>query len=340
MKKRLLTIIALLAAGWIATAETVGIITYVEGWVDLKSGKGTPVEAFIGDEIRTGDSVITGSDGIATIEREGALTINIASDTVFTLQEIDTDTGKETAMAAAVGSVKFKFGKLIGKEPQIRTPSMVAGVRGTEFTVWTAPEGSTLVAVTSGEVAVSAEGATVSLLADEGVSVEPGKLPGEKFSVLGRPLNHKEWAQKKMDEFLEDPMDTLEGLHRTLLSYYREIDDLKAAFEQLQNDIDGLKAEQKQILADEGKEKAGLFYKERIYPVEVKQTRAYANMRYWAVSAYNLKRHALAKTYLVIKTKYLADPDVDVYRDFISGYKRITDEFWRQTKELLSYADV
>ncbi|MBN2510519.1 MAG: FecR domain-containing protein [Spirochaetales bacterium] len=340
MKNSRITLCLMTMALSALQAETVGTLTFVDGWVDVKTGKGAPVEAFIGDEISTGDSVITGSDGTATLEREDALTITVAPDTVFVLQELETDKGKETAMAAAVGSVRFKFGRLLGREPQIRTPSMVAGVRGTEFTVWTAPEGSTLIAVTSGEVAVSAEGATVSLTADEGVAVEPGKTPGDKFSLLGRPLNHKEWADQKMAEFLENPMEVLEGLETRLKGYYREVLELADTREQQLKNLDVKRAELKEIQRDEGKEKGQEFYTTQVMPLESNIGKAYLNLRYWSLSAYNLKRHALTKTYLVMKTKYLADPEVDVFKDYLDEYQRIIGEFWDTLGPYLTENDV
>ena len=126
-------------------AQTADLV-FVDGWVDIKSA-GETFEAFAGDTLRTGESVITGSDSYAELAQKNLSTIIVKPDSIFTIREIETDSGRETVLSTTVGAVSFKFGKLLGKEPMLATPSAVAGIRGTELTVYAGEDGSTLFAV-------------------------------------------------------------------------------------------------------------------------------------------------------------------------------------------------
>ncbi|RKX83042.1 MAG: hypothetical protein DRP58_09415, partial [Spirochaetes bacterium] len=190
-------------------------LVYVDGWVDIRSG-GEVYEALPGDVLRAGDSVITSSDSIAELEQKDRSKIIVKPDSIFTIREIETDSGKETVLATTVGAVSFKFGKLFGKEPILATPSMVAGIRGTELTVYAGEDGSTLIAVDSGLVTVESMGVSVDLVKDEGVEVLPGEVPGEKFSLLGREMDFASWNADKYENLIADHIAGLERLGHQL----------------------------------------------------------------------------------------------------------------------------
>ena len=121
------------------------------------------------------------------------VTIKIAHNTVFTLMEKAQGNQSTSVLSVALGSIKFRYDKLTGTEPQVRTNGAVAGVRGTEFTVFSGADGSTLFAVDSGQVTVEAAGQSVDLAASEGVEVPLGKPPGDKFTVQRDQVNYSTW---------------------------------------------------------------------------------------------------------------------------------------------------
>ncbi|MCD6396982.1 MAG: FecR domain-containing protein, partial [Spirochaetaceae bacterium] len=215
-------------------------LVFVDGWVDIKSA-GDTFEAFPGDSLKTGDSVITGEDSYAELEQKDLSSITVKPDSIFTIREIETDSGKKTVLATTVGSVSFKFGKLLGTEPQIATPSMVAGIRGTELTVYAGEDGSTLIAVNSGLVSVESEGATVDLTRDEGVEVRPGEAPGKKFSLLGRETDFASWNAEKYGLLIADPIEGLNRLGKQLDGFVGKIDELDGILTELKLEKENLK---------------------------------------------------------------------------------------------------
>jgi len=301
-------------------------LVYVDGWVDIKSG-GEIFEAFPGDSLRAGDSVITGSDSIAELEQRDLSTIIVKSDSIFTIREIETDTGKETVLSTTVGSVSFKFGQLFGKEPQIATPSMVAGIRGTELTVYAGEDGSTLIAVDSGLVTVESQGVSVDLAKDEGVEVLPGEVPGEKFSLLGRELDFSSWNAEKYDVLMADPVAGLVRFGNQLDGFVGDIRGVEHTREINAQKKEILLEKMEQLKESDGEEKAKVFHKEYIEPLVLIEAPMYLNIRYHTLSALSFRRYIMGKFYLEMKSKYIFDAGNSEYTEFLAIYNRILNDF-------------
>jgi len=119
----------LLGLALVAGAED-GRVEYVEGEVWIESSGARAVADF-GSPVSAGDLVITGSDGTAIVTVGAGSQIKLREDTVV-----------EIHSAATRGSVDLREGGIFarvnravagGRAFQVSTPTVVAGVRGTEF---------------------------------------------------------------------------------------------------------------------------------------------------------------------------------------------------------------
>ncbi|MFW5715520.1 MAG: FecR family protein, partial [bacterium] len=214
-------------------------MVYREGRVDIDRRGGDRIEAYIGDEVRGGDSVITGRDGFAELERGDYSTITVEPDTVFTVDTVG-ETGQERdVLRCTLGSISYRFDRIAGaREPRITTPSAAAGVRGTELTVAAGEDGSSLFVVQSGRVDVEAEGKTVSLDPEEGVEVRPGEQPGEKFEVKHGKLDYSDWRQERRDDFLNNPVAAVKGLERRFDGFVEQINQIAPVYEELKSKLE------------------------------------------------------------------------------------------------------
>ncbi|WP_319415200.1 FecR family protein [Marispirochaeta aestuarii] len=318
-----LVVLGLFFAAALPSAAQVASIDYLQGWVDLRYPSGDVVEAMIGDELEKDDTVITGDDGTATLARQGAAEIVINPNTVFSIREIDSGGQKETIMHTALGSVKFKFMRLFGIEPKISTPSSVAGVRGTEFTVYAGDEGSALFTVDSGEVMVTSQGIPVVLYEGEGVEVKAGRAPGEKFELKGRPIDYSSWADEKQAEFSADPIAGLRGIERQMDGYIREVENLEYAFAENNVLYEDLKKQFNEIKENLGDEEATKFLQEKVTPVGHQESIIFSNLRYFALTAFSLKRYVMASQFSLIKAQSLVNKNDETFKDFMAIYDRI-----------------
>ncbi len=338
MMNRFVLFFLILGAAYNLSAQKADIV-YVDGWVDVKV-HGELREAFEGDVLKKGDSVITGNDSYAELSQKDLSSIIVKPDSIFTIQEREGENGKETVLTTTVGSVSFKFGKLFGKEPVIATPGMVAGVRGTEFTVYAGQDGSALVAVKSGLVTVSSNGKAVDLGADEGVEVKPGQPPGDKFKLKGRELDFSTWNKEKYSALLADPLKGLDQMESRIDSFVEDIEEYSKILTSMKRERDNLRAEWQKLMDAGRKDEAKKFYREKISPIELKLGPAFINRRYYSLSALSFRRYILGKLYVDMKGIYFADRDNPVYREFLDRYASVMDKFEKSVVPFLDVNDI
>lgn len=149
-----------LVPGIVSAEDVIGRIAYLEGIVDLQRD-GEIIELWdtdIGYEILNYDLIETGIDGFIEIEMLGqknrGTKVKVENDTAFYFDSAKVGGDSRTNINMLSGALAFKVQHLTGNEQfNVKTESAVMGVRGTEFAVKRAPEGSVLVTCVEGKVA-------------------------------------------------------------------------------------------------------------------------------------------------------------------------------------------
>lgn len=294
--------IALLAISS-AAAQKANVV-YLEGTAKIKSSSGSLRMADFGSTVTYGESVITGKDGLVEMTLTNGSTVRVSQDSVFTYSETGTGTNSRPVLATLAGSVSYKLNKSAGRSPIIQTNSMVAGVRGTEFTVYAGRDGSTLLAVTGGIVDVTSQGETVSLFQDEAVEVDPGKAPGAKYVWLGKELDFSGWNTQKHDDFLADPVAGIERVDAQLAEYAQALADLKGPYEETTAIWEKAVADYKALLAKTSdKDTLQAFRLETLNPAQDARATVILDIRYWALNYLSVRRYVLSNMYMEIKSR-------------------------------------
>ena len=332
----LLLMIALMAPG-ILMSQDAGVV-YLEGWPSLRSG-GSSRELDFGLAVRPGDSVLTGRRDFVELD-QGGNTIRINADTVFTLREIERGGRRETVMTNTVGSVAYRFQTLAGRQQQVGTTTAVAGVRGTEFTVYAGSDGSSLFLVDTGLIEVESAGISVEVTADQGVEVLSGAAPGPVFERLGRPLDFSDWNQERIDATLDSPADAARRIQARLRFFQDEMTTLYALLEERREDLTSAReamAEQRETLDDDALRR---FRRDNIDPITAETRVLFLNYRYHALSALSLRRYVLGSMYMQLKSRYILNPRDPKMVDFLAIHREILDEFEETTVPRLVPADI
>ena len=327
MKKQIILIAIFIILASALYGQSIAAVSYVDGWVDIKDGSGKVLEAFIGDDLYPGNSVITGKNSYAELLEKSGSTYKMSPDTVFTVREMESNGKKESVLAVTVGEVAFKFNKVASSEPMIATNSTVAGVRGTEFIVYSGSDGSSLIAVTAGLVEVEAAGKSVSLNPDEAVEVKPGSPPGPKIQLIGRSLDFSKWNEDKKQEFLNNPVEALKAVDKRLDYYYEKIGEIYPVFlDMLEKSIKG-REELNRIYREQGAAAAAQYDETIFRPFSINATHTSLNLRYYALSSLSMRRYILGSMYAEIKSRYITKLNDPLFIEFNNLYNEVLKKF-------------
>jgi hypothetical protein len=301
-------------------------VTYAEGDATVKFQEGYVEDVYIGDVYDTGDTVTTGYDGFVELDQEG-LVLKINPDTVFTLQEKEEKGEKTGVFSLALGSIKFRYDRITGKEPMIQTPSCAAGVRGTEFSVFAAADGSALIVVDSGQVEVESEGRAVQLTTDEGVEVQPGEPPGDKFAVKSDQIDYRSWNDSKLEVMLDNPILAMDRIHDRLEYYNSNVDLYYSLYRENEELLTRERSKAVEIDQKEGTDAGNKYRLDVIQPIAERTRNSYINLRFYSLAALSLRRYVGGRLYLFMKTQYIINADDVAYQQFKRSYRDFLDQF-------------
>lgn len=337
--KRPLSLAVFLLAGAVIASAIPADITYSEGDTTLKLKSGKQQDAQIGDVMNTGDTLKTGKDGQAELNQKG-VTIKISHGTVFTLMEKSQAGKTATVMSVALGSIKFKYDKMSGSEPQVRTNGAVAGVRGTEFTVFSGADGSSLFTVDSGLVTVESEGRSVDLGSKEGVEVPLGRPPGDKFAVPERPMDYSTWNAEKLDAMLADPLAAMTSIEKTLNAYIANVNEYNATLKEYRARQAEAVQKREQLLKDKGAAETSLFDQNVLIPLSAQTATIYLNVRFSSLAALSMRRFVAGRLYFYMKASAMAHPDDPRWLEFKGRYDAMLSAFEESIVPQLAAADI
>ena len=143
----------------------------------LQTGRGKA-----GDRLRAGQRLVTGKKSSAIIALDSQIgIIKVAENTDLLIRRLDVvaNGGNVTLVSVSRGQVALRIRPFTNPAShlEIRTPSGIAGVRGTEFGVGVSPTGRTAVLTAEGKVAASAQGQTVLVQGGYSSLIYPGEPP-------------------------------------------------------------------------------------------------------------------------------------------------------------------
>jgi len=221
---QLMTLFLLMTGMLLAAAPVFadgGVVEYVDGAVEIIGLAGT-VDAEFVMVVAAGDVIVTGSAGIAVVRLNDRSQVKLRENTRLQIDSVS----EQAAVTLNTGGVFARVarraagaaGRAIGFE--VRTPSVVAGVRGTEFfvaygrTIEDEPDLWLCVNEGTVEVGVPTTGQTTLVAEGEGINILGGFRATEpRFYPWTRELN---W---NIDPTLGDVVDRtdLDGAYADLL---------------------------------------------------------------------------------------------------------------------------
>ena len=162
----------------------------------------------VDDQIDVGDRIRTGSSSAATLVFFDGSTADLGATSDVTIAQMRSrrDGGNKTIVLHQwLGHMHNRVNPLNDTSSRFRveTPTAVAAVRGTEFTITTEADGATHVAVIEGVVNVTSREATIALLGGQQTSI----LPGQAALTVHPPraANQSPWPTPSLPHPAEEP---------------------------------------------------------------------------------------------------------------------------------------
>jgi hypothetical protein len=262
------------------------VVDWVSGEVSYSHYRGEWNDLDVGMNINAGDIVKTGIASEAVLTEDGG-EIHILENSEFTVAERYEQEKRRSTLMLFLGRVRFKIGKTAETEPEIRTQTVNLSIRGTDFEVGSGYDGSTIVLLTDGSVAV--QGKTRELVLDkgEGAEIMFGEEPSEKFKVIERVIDWDEWFA-----YSEEAVKGNEfGLLSKMLGRFEELQSDIKNYETIRADAlekkDAL-IEKRDELYNAGKEKEATEYSVKAGDWSKRAIHALINIRFLALSSIGL----------------------------------------------------
>jgi len=180
----------LLLQSWLGSIVTqTATLTNVSGVAQvLPSGSNAWQPAEAGKVIVAGDRIRTGESSAITLSFFDGSTSSLAAKTDVTVSQLSgqRDGGSKTiVLHQGMGSTHNRVQRLLDPASrfEIRTPTAVTAVHGTEFIVTVEANGTTGVAVIEGHVEVTAQGINIVVYAGQGITVQPEQSPAPVYPL-------------------------------------------------------------------------------------------------------------------------------------------------------------
>jgi hypothetical protein len=227
-----------------------------------------------------------------------------------------------------------------GRGPSIRTAGAVAGVRGTDLTVYAGADGSSLVVVEKGTVAVESAGQEVILETNEAVEVKAGSPPGQKFSWIGKQIDYSEWNQGKLEEFLQDPVAGLRRVVDQLEVYRKGMEEILPELKKAEEESARVYEQLKKAVEAKDEATATKLREELLKGVGKDRRILFLNTRFYALSYLSMRRYVVGGLYLQMKSSYINKQGEPVYREYLSLHESILKEYEEIIVPQLVEADI
>ncbi len=166
-------------------------IISVTGKVEIQeAGTDVWIKAEKNAILKTGDIIKTGDDGEAILAFSEGNSLKVSPFSLITISKAVVENNLETSeFNLEKGRLLAKAKKMKpGESFNVKTPSAVAGVRGTDFLSQVGEDKKAMFAVLSGELSVFAEGIEVAVTANMKVDVEMGAPPSEPIAIPAEML--------------------------------------------------------------------------------------------------------------------------------------------------------
>lgn len=196
----LLTVVFFFLMQSLLIIQMLGTVDHLQGTAQVRRrGRGEWRTLVLKDVVHASDQVRTSSEGTADLRWRDGTRIRLAPGTTLTIEKFAQNSANKAQISLfdlSLGRVWVRLVQALkpASRFEIETPTAVASVRGTVFSVGVADDGNTSVSVFEGAVAVrDRQSQTLSVGAGRRAEITKASAQAREAD----PLDHREWSQQE-----------------------------------------------------------------------------------------------------------------------------------------------
>ncbi|MEW6265439.1 MAG: FecR domain-containing protein [Thermodesulfobacteriota bacterium] len=229
----LLAGMALLAAARVEAATMSAVVVELTGSADLVFKDGRHQALKKGDKLEAAQAIETKAGAKVVLQLEDGSKVEVFEATKISVNELLPEEESKFSLSLFFGRVMARLKKLRSDDVVI-TPTMVAGVRGTDFAVSVAEDGASVVSVENGQVDVSTDKAwdqTSMVQVEAGQEVQADKAGVE---LKPRPItlqtmeSWQAFRKKRLDDLKTRLPEIIAHLEKGIDPNLEILDKIKA----------------------------------------------------------------------------------------------------------------
>lgn len=218
LRTLLLSLSISLSASFALAQKMEGVLMVVKGDIKVISKDGAATAAKVGKKVFQGDTIVAGADSRAKVVMADKNVLNISPDSKVMIEKYENDgkDNKNVELNVLYGKVRASVEQKYDGEKSkfnVKTPSAVAGVRGTDFITGYSPQTKqTSITTFSGAVAVGQPGPGGSIVnpvfvqkgqttnASAGGVEPPKPVPAEELNKMNQESSADTASSKQTNE--------------------------------------------------------------------------------------------------------------------------------------------
>ena len=187
----------------------VGKIDKIEGEVTILRTDGKEIAGEVGLSLFPGDQITTGERGMVWFSLQQGGQFRLGEEAQASIDELSAseEEDDQPTLRLVLGYLWSKIRKLKGKPPSLvlHTPTVIVGVRSTEFDTVVSLDGTSVITVDEGSVEVEAEDEKIILEKGRMAEVEAEVKPAAPIQAIPKEKRDwQAWRKKRIKKLLEN----------------------------------------------------------------------------------------------------------------------------------------
>jgi hypothetical protein len=153
-------------------------------------------------------------------------------------------------------------------------------------------------------------------------------------------MDYSKWNEDKLAAMLADPLAAMTSMESSLAEYIKNVSEYNTTYLQYKARLDEERQNRLQISKEKGADEAAKYQEQVITPLSLQTGHLFLNVRYFSLAALSMRRFVAGRLYVLLKTRYITNPDDPTWTEFLSRFDNFLSSFEQSISPQLVTADI